>query len=205
MKWGFGRCDDAIIIQTICKVKNRITEVTGTSAANSTAASPNKSDDTATLVNPEGIIMNARGWILDSDNKNINIFAYDEITIFLYGVEVETVGESLFVGGNRIGDMWLVGGTGKRLYALDNNNYDIVSNSNIGIEYMNAGYFEKIVEYDFGETEVNLEIGDYNSKEIKAFAIYYATDTKNPSIMKQTEVQASNVYSATVLEGLNKD
>ena len=40
------------------------------------------------------------------------------------------------------------------MYALDDHNYDIVSSGNIRIEYMNAGYFDKIVEYDFGELEL---------------------------------------------------
>ena len=142
---------------------------------------------------------------MNYDTKNINIYSYDGITLTLDGVEVEVVGENLYADGDYIGDVWLVGGTGRRLYALDDHSYNIVASGHVRIEYMNAGYFEKIVEYDFGQTKVNLKIADYSTKEISYDVNAIVFDVKQSSNAKQTDIFESYVYTDSELEALNRD
>jgi len=59
---------------------------------------------------------------------------------------------------------------------------------------MNAGYYEKIIEYNSGKADMNLTIGDYNTKDIKSFALDDdATDAKNTDSVKRIEIQPSRI------------
>ena len=182
----------------------RITTATGVSSAKS-SATIQASSDTSSMVDSKDIVTNARGWVLSLDTKRIVIHTYGEITLTLDGVDVETIGESLYANGKQVGNVWMVGGTGKLLYILDDHNYDIVSSGNVRIEYMNAGYFEKIAEYDFGKTTVNLEIGDYSTKEVSYAAKPVESDAKWSENTNKTDTITSHVYTGAELEELNMD
>ena len=133
----------------ISRIKSIITNETGVSASNSIFA--NDSLDSIPLVNemiPDEVVMNNRGWIMGTDNKRINIYASAEATL-LEESSIATEKDCFVFDseGNEIGTVWNLGATGKKMYALYDGNYTITGSSFAKIEYMNNGYFEKVLEF----------------------------------------------------------
>ena len=159
-----GMVSDSTII---AKIKTIITAETGVAAAKSGASDAEDSSRSNTrLIDVNNLNINARGWIEGTDNKRINLYADSIIDLSVGGVKVETIGDCLYANGRQIGNIWLVGDTGKMLYVLNNDDYSITSSGYVKVEYMESGYFAKIVEYDFGKAEVVIEINDFASKNI---------------------------------------
>jgi pimeloyl-ACP methyl ester carboxylesterase len=189
-----GMVSDSTII---AKVKTLITSATGVAAASSLALVFEENSGTIEL-DPDNIAINARGWTEGTDNKRINIYADIDSELSIGGVSVEEIDGSLYTSaGSKVGNVWPLGDTGRRLYAMYNNNYTIISSGDIKVEYMNNGYFEKIVEYNLGGLKATVDIEDYSSKVVTCIT----AEASDRSAAKYY----SHVYTDDELMVLNQD
>lgn len=190
---------DSVVIS---RIKNIISSTTGVVATASmvaeTSSLTTKTNFTTTEINSKDTVANQRGWLEGYDNRRINIYASD-LTLSVDNMLIEEVEEYLYTSdGTMVGNVWSVGNSGKKLYALNNQNYDIVSSSDIRVEYMNDGYFDKIVDYKLGNVDATIEINEYTTKDLQI-------ESKDSMAKQLTSTYSTYVYSNTELEELNQD
>lgn len=196
-----GMVSDSTVIS---RVKKIITAETGVSALStssvstvSTASVLSLDDTTYTTCSTEiesddEIVVNEKGWMLGRDNRRINIYADSDSTVLVDGVEA--VEENCCVynsEGVKIGSVWELGSTGRKMYALYNGNYEVVGTDSAKIEYMDNGYYESGFEYS-SMKNARLSIGDHKTKKVKCRSGI------------SSEIQPSSVYSSSDLLRLNK-
>lgn len=181
----------------IAKVKAQITVMTGVSQA---SALTFDATDSSELFSPTEITVNTRGWIEGTDNQRINVYANSDAELFVNGVAIDESKEALYSGdGNRIGTVWPLGDTGRKMYALYNGNYEIVSNGDVKIEYMDSGYFNKVAEYTTDNVLATFSISDYSLMEINCAAVNLMRSSET------IEIQPSHIYTVAELDQLNED
>ena len=116
---------------------------------------------------PEDIVVNARGWMENSNTQVISIAADSDIQIFANGAEVVADGENLFdSSGEKVGVIWSIGATGSKLYVLEAGEFEVVGDGKLRIEYVDAGYYEKIVEYDI-DNEASIYVSNFDTMEVE--------------------------------------
>lgn len=123
----------------------------------------------------------------------------DDLVIFkIISLIQEETGEFLYnATGEYIGNVWPLGNTGRKMYALSNGNYELSTSGNAKFSYMDSGYYEKIVEYDNNAINATFEIDNFDTKEIDCIA---SSPERTINIL-----QPSRVYSAEELKELNQD
>lgn len=183
----------------ISKIKTLITSATNVTAASGAVLASEESYGTIEI-DPSNIIVNSRGWLEGDDNKRINIYANSEINLSVDGVPAQEIGEYIYTAtGSKIGNVWPLGDDGRRLYALNNNNYDIISSGDVKIEYMNDGYFDKVVEYNFGNLAATVEIEDYSTKEVTCVT------EESSATTGRSALYPFHIYNEAELIKLNQD
>ena len=181
------------------KVVSLISAETGVSAQNSTIISEIENND-AIEISPSDIQLNDKGWIVGENNKRINLYTEGETELLINGGNVYSDGEKLYNSNNElIGNVWSVGNTGRKLYALLDGDYTVSLSGDFVVEYMNNGYFDKGEEFAVGNNIVTLNIGDYTSQEVTC-------ELQNDShIQLQTLVLPTHIYSEEELNRLNQE
>lgn len=148
----------------ITRVIALITAETGITTANNAAELMNIDAINNTELNPENLIMNARGWIMGGDNRRINVITDTDAQITCNNTPIEIIGEYIYdCDGNHIGHAWNLGNTGRMQYVFNIENYTITCTGNVRIEYMNSGYYDQIVEYALGNEAAVISMPDYTS------------------------------------------
>ena len=129
------------------------------------------------------------------DNKRINIYTNNESVLLINGASTIEVNEGVFTkDGTRIGSVWKLGSTGRKMYAMYDGNYEISGTGVIKVEYMEDGYFEKIVEYDSEFESVSIDIGNFVSQSVSCI--------KDNELV---ELDMSYAYTEAQLMNLNTD
>lgn len=134
--------------KVIDKIKYIITSKTGVVATSS--AIP-QSISLAEEVDIDQLIFNQRGWINGEDNRRINIFVSDDATLSMNGSTVFEKGEYLYTEHDvKIGNVWQLGDSGRKKYILRNvdNDFNIIVTGQVKIEFMDSGYYNKVIEYE---------------------------------------------------------
>lgn len=158
-----GMVSNSVIIS---RIKAIITNETGVAASNSTSTN-DRLDSTPHVSEmiPDEVVMNNRGWIMGTDNKRINIYASTGATLLAESSLATEKDCFVFDSeGNEIGTVWNLGATGKKMYALYDGNYTITGSSFAKIEYMNDGYFEKVLEFSSIPNSAVLRIENFYSQ-----------------------------------------
>lgn len=186
-----GMVSDSTVIS---RVKNIITAETGVSPTTRSMAEASSNNDivftsASTEVVGNMLSLNDRGWVNGADNKRINIFADSKSTLSVDGIMAIEENESVYNNnGVKIGSVWELGATGRKLYALYDGEYVIECNGDVKIEYMDSGYYEKVFEYESGRDIISIEIKDYSTKSVTCLdkqcsSIIYSAD----ELMKMNE------------------
>lgn len=158
-----GMVSNSVIIS---RIKAIITNETGVAASNSTSTN-DRLDSTPHVSEmiPDEVVINNRGWIMGTDNKRINIYASTGATLLAESSLATEKDCFVFDSeGNEIGTVWNLGATGKKMYALYDGNYTITGSSFAKIEYMNDGYFEKVLEFSSIPNSAVLRIENFYSQ-----------------------------------------
>lgn len=189
----------------ISRIKTIITSETGVAATSVLNAEVAANDDaivytsTSTEIAANDIAMNERGWFNGVDNRRINIYADNDSTLLVNGAAAIEENERVFdQSGIRIGSVWELGSTGRKMYALYNGEYEISGTGIVKIEYMDNGYFEKAIEYDSGVNIMSVNIGDCTTQSVTCIM-------DNEQMTTAVEIQPSHTYSATELMELNEN
>ena len=187
--------------EAIAAMKSVITQTTGVSAnaiADMTIMST-KEDGIGTFESYSDIV-NSRGWITGYDNRRINIYADVDACLMIDNMETIEKGDFVYdTYGNEIGSVWSIGNSGKKLYALYNGVYSLTNTTFAKLQYMNDGYYDKVVEYEALNTNTTcVFVSDYDSKEI------VARDVQD-GIVSEYTIQASKTYTVSDLNELNAD
>lgn len=194
-----GLVSDSTVIS---RIKSIITSETGVTAQTSNAAEStveNLNTSSSIEIEANEDTINARGWIAGRDNKRINIYTNNESTLFVDGtVAVEENGYVFDQQGNRLGSVWALGSTGKKMYALYDGEYELSGCGNAKIEYMDSGYYSNIVEYDSGSDAMSLTIENWVTQEVRCFS-------NNTQSRAQYELAPIRQYSEEELAILNTD
>lgn len=134
---------------------------------------------------------NARGWLLDGgDNRRINIYADNESVLLIDSKVLSEKLEHVYAcDGSELGSVWAVGASGRKLYALNNGTYTVYGSGTVKVEYMDSGYYERIVEYELGDSAAPISVGDFSSQTVTC----------------ATGEEPSRVYTAAELAELNAD
>lgn len=112
--------------------------------------------------NPEDLVYNEKGWILGFDNRRITVITENDANVNVDGENVVILGQEVFtLDGVQIGNVWSLGDTGRMQFDLFDGNYSIDCTGQTIIKYMNDGYFEKVLEYDFGDDYATISISGY--------------------------------------------
>lgn len=139
--------------------------------------------------------VNTRGWIVGMDNLRINVYASNDAKLLVDRAVIDESGETLCSGdGSQVGTVWSLGDSGRKMYALYNGDYEIIADGEVKIEYMNSGYFDKIVEYTSGQVSAAYQISNYSSQEINCEAVDSGA-----------EIQPAHLYTELELNALNED
>ena len=150
-------------------------------------------------IDPNNVKINDRGWIESLDKERINIYADDESTLLVNGVVATEENERVFdQNGVRIGSVWNLGSTGRKMYVLYNGEYELSGTGKVKIEYMENGYFDSAVEYNSGSNVMSINVSDFTTQEVSSII-------NNKQMNKAVEVQPSYVYTTTDLKELNTD
>lgn len=154
----------------------------------------NSSDRNIRSIEEQSYIVNARGWIVGRDNKRINIYTDNMATITQNGMVLSEFSEKVVDHkGNIIGSVWKLGNTGKKFYSLFDGEYTVSGSSTIKIEYMEDGYYQKVLEYS------NV---DYDNCSVKTTSF---ADLNNDIATVQHKAIAIYTYTENELDELNKD
>ena len=85
------------------------------------------------------------------------------------------------------------------LYALYNGVYSLTNTTFAKLQYMNDGYYDRVVEYEALNTNTTcVFVSDYDSKEIVARDV-------QEGIVSEYTIQASKTYTVSDLNELNAD
>lgn len=193
-----GMVSDSTVIS---RVKSIITAETGIAAA-SASDSEIATDDTMVIyttaskeVSSDATAMNERGWLNGENNKRINIYADNDSTLMCNGIVATEENEHVYdENRTKIGSVWKLGSTGRKMYALYDGQYEISSTGIIKVEYMDSGYLESAVEYDLGLSVMSINIDDFTTQAVSCYV-------DNEGI----EVPPSHIYTDTELAELNSD
>lgn len=124
----------------------------------------------AVELTPEQLITNDRGWLMAFDNRRINVLVDNDATLLIDGDKIREEGECLYEkSGEEIGNVWQLGDSGRKKYIINSvdNVYKVIVSGAVKIEFMDSGYYNKIVEYE-SEKSVTYEIGSFDTMEISA-------------------------------------
>ena len=117
----------------------------------------------------DAFLLNERGWINGADNKRINVIADEGSVLFINGKPALEEYEYVYDADGVVkGHVWKIGASGRKMYALRDEIYDISGSGNITIEYTDDGYYEKIVDIDAGTEVVHINIEDHSKKVVSA-------------------------------------
>lgn len=185
----------------ISKIKSIITSETGVSAASVSNGTISSNDEAVIYtsasveIDPNKITVNERGWINGANNKRINIYADDDSILLIDGVAMTEEDERVYdENGVKIGSVWKLGSTGRKMYALYDGEYEISGTGIVKVEYMDDGYFESAVEYDSGADVISINIGDFTTQAVSCIV-----DDK------EIEVLPFHIYTVTELAELNSN
>ena len=186
-----GMVSDSTVIS---RVKSIITAETGVAAANAISSEMSYGHTSCSAeIAPTDVQLNDRGWIENFDNRRINIYADSGSTLMVNGIAATESANSVYDrNGNKIGSVWELGITGRKLYALYNGEYTVVGSMNARIEYMNNGYFEKAVEYSALYRNSAIYIGSFTEQAVAC-------------IVDDTIIQPDSIYFAEDLTQANTD
>jgi len=196
-----GMVSDSTVLS---RLKTIIAEETGVSAADISEEilsnmAPSANAPPSVERTPEEITVNKRGWIEDTENKRINIYADYGSIVFVDGVAVtEKNKRVLNSNGVQIENVWELDSTGRKMYALYDGEYELSSAGPVRIEYMDNGYFNHVIEYDSGAKVVSIRVGDFTEKNVTCTA-------KKEQAKNTVEMLPSHVYSSEELMELNQD
>lgn len=197
-----GMVSDSTVISRIKTIITSETGVAATSVLNEEVAANDDAvvyTSTSTEIAANDIAMNERGWFNGVDNRRINIYADNDSTLLVNGAAAIEENERVFdQSGIRIGSVWELGSTGRKMYALYNGEYEISGTGIVKIEYMDNGYFEKAIEYDSGVNIMSVNIGDCTTQSVTCIM-------DNEKMTTAVEIQPSHTYSATELMELNEN
>ena len=180
-----GLVTNSSVINTI---KSIITQTTGVVATTVSDVSV-MSTTTSTLLTENAL--NSNGWADGYDNRRINLYTSLDAVLMVNGSSTSIVGDTVYdCEGHEIGSMWLIGASGRKLYALYDGAYTLSNATFAKVEYMNNGYYDKIEEYDAlnGDTIV-IDISNYNTQMVVAQVL-----DENSTVIDI--IQPTNRYSA---------
>lgn len=204
-----GMVSDSTVISRIKKIITSETGVTAASAASSATLSVDNvttrsiDDDivynTASIeIDPNHITINDRGWIESLDKERINIYADCESTLLVNGVIATEENDRVFdQNGVRIGSVWELGSTGRKMYVLYNGEYELSGTGKVKIEYMDDGYFDSAVEYNSGSNIMSIHVSDFKKQDVSCIL-------DKEQMNKSVELQPSYVYTTNDLIELNE-
>jgi hypothetical protein len=139
-------------------------------------------DNPTNAIEPAGdsISVNKRGWIVGMDNRRINIYSDCEATLIYNGEATTEYAEKVYSAeGILLGNVWQLGNSGRKMYALYNGEYVIANSEKIKIEYMNNGYYDKITEVSDVSTNIQISVDGYDSKDV---VVRQETETVNNDV-----------------------
>lgn len=100
----------------------------------------------------EKIIINEKGWIEGLDNRRIIIYAARDSIVYCEGKKITVKDEIAYdSNNNKVGSVWTLGSKNQRVYVLNNGNYSVSRTTKFKVEYINAGYYQQIVEYSISD------------------------------------------------------
>ena len=182
----------------LTRVNTIITSVTGVSAANALTLDVSTNSDVSEIISEE-VALNTRGWIVGTDNRRINIYSDSDAILSINGVEIDESSETIYNNsGDVVGNVWSLGDTGRKLYALYNGDYELTTSGDVKIEYMNNGYFDKVIEYTNTNSSTSFFIDDFSTMNTEY-------EFNNPLQDRMGENQLAHVYTADELSALNQD
>ena len=150
-------------------------------------------------VNPADLIVNERGWIISFDCRRINIIADNESEVIVNGESVAEKGSYVYSSdGTEFGNVWELGTSGRKQYVLNDGEYTVVGNGIIRIEYMDAGYYEKIVEYSSETKAMQVNIGNFSTQKVECSMADRSSEV-------EIEMLPSRTFSSEELDALNVD
>ena len=197
-----GMVSDSTVIS---RIKSIITSETGVAAASVPFAEISADEDNivytseSTEIAANNLKMNKRGWIDGVDNKRINIYADRDSVLLVDGLAAIEGNEKVFdQNGVRIGSVWELGSSGRKMYALYNGEYELSGTGFLKIEYMDSGYFDSIEEYNLGVTSLSVSIGDFATQLVTC-------RLGDGQMTSEVEIQPIHTYSAAELMELNRD
>ena len=187
----------------ITRIKNLISTSTGVTAASSTTLCE-ATDQNSTVewtADQYENMENPRGWVIGMDNRRIQITCDMDTVLYCDGVLVDESHEKMYTtNGDLIGSVWTFGEeSGKKVYSLQNRSYTFNTNGYVKIQYINAGYYDQIVEYDTGNIDSQFVLGDYDNQSVTC------TEVSTPRSVGTHIITPSRIYSATELAVLNQD
>ena len=86
------------------------------------------------------------------------------------------------------------------MYALYSENYQLETDGDVIVKYMDNGYYEKIEEYAIEEIPVLLTVGDCNSQDVLCVSAITSYSHNDLLVIAPTRV-----YSESELAQLNQD
>lgn len=190
-----GMVSDSRIIS---RVKTLITSETGVAAANYVGNGEVYDYETSSVeISSSKMSINERGWIVGLNNKRINIYTDNDSSLIIDGfVAIEENDRVLDRHGNKIGSVWKLGNTGRKMYALYDGEYQLAVSGYTKIEYMDNGYYEKAVEYDSANDTMSIHIEDFTTQAVNCII----NNEQNAAV-----IQPLHIYSETELLALNMD
>lgn len=155
-----GMVSSSTVISRIKTIISAETGISALSASSSTivvgVAEEMYEIDMTVEIDPNTLPFNDRGWIDSLDNLRINIYADIESSLMINGEEAIEENNVVYGSdGSKIGSVWELGETGTKLYALYDGEYEVVETEFARIEYMDGGYFDKVLEYDVSDASVS--------------------------------------------------
>lgn len=195
----------------ISRVKTIITSETGVSASSSASMSTGSAEemlaaaDNVVEIDSNSVLLNERGWMMSQDNRRINIYADSESSILIDGVAALEENNCVYdSAGDKIGSVWELGETGTKLYAMYDGEYTIAGTEMARIEYMDSGYFEKIVEYS--ESSAALAAPTSLSVAVEGHETQFVHCERIASSARSAvEIPPTHEYTVAELSELNAD
>ncbi len=191
--------------KVISRIKSIITSETGVAATSVPFAEMSADENNivytseSTEIVADNLTINERGWIDGFDNRRINIYADNDSVLLVNGLAAIEDNERVFdQNGVRIGSVWEIGSTGRKMYALYNGEYELSGTGFLKIEYMDSGYFDSIEEYNLGVNTQSVSIGDYTTQLVTC-------RLGDGQMASEVEIQPIHTYSAAELMELNRD
>ena len=123
------------------------------------------------------------------DNRRINIIADSDAILYCDGNILTEEDEYVYdISGNRKGNVWSLGKTDRKYYAMNDGEYQIVATGVVRIGYMNNGYYDTIEEY---------------SSVLDKKIVIYSYSTMNTKCISDSTI-TSRQFSAEEVNSLNQ-